>query len=429
MRKILLATTAVVATAVLGIADASAQQAPTVRVGGYFRFNYAFTDQDQGVGASRSTTSLGKSDFASDAEIHVIVEGKAANGISYGATIEVQTDQNRAAYSTSTINGGSFTGAAPVGQLSANQAVATKTALDTDEMYLWVSSPTAGQLRFGDEDGVVLGQMANGFITNFGTGGVDGDAWDNVVGSNYRPAYIAGGYLNDSTKIIYTSPQFFGFDFGASFGFNDGEGEDSGCEIFGTNCDRAGSYAYGSARRKNEVQAALRYRGSFAGVGLAATAGFIGSDVTKNTNVAPATPVGSANGLAVGVFGLQATAYGATVGANYAIGQSNAGLSLLQDGVDDRALNNLFVGASYTIQALTIGANANWQTSAGNVNNPAARKDQIWSVGANYALAPGLALVAEYTSGSTKEAGVDRGQGVGNKTEANVFITGIRMAF
>ncbi|KAA2213875.1 porin [Teichococcus oryzae] len=412
MRKILLATTAVVATAVLGIADASAQQAPTVRVGGYFRFNYAFTDQDQGRTAASGQTfdaagrrgaNLGKSDFTSDAEIHVIVEGKAANGISYGTTIEVQVDQNR----------------------QATAGTATKTSMDTDEMYVWVSSPTAGQLRFGDEDGVVLGAMANGFITNFGTGGVDGDAWDNVVGGNYRPAYIAGGYLNDSTKVIYTSPQFFGFDFGASFGFNDAEGEDSGCETFGVNCDRADSYSYGvaGARRKNEVQAALRYRGSFAGVGLAATAGYIGSGATKNTDGA------SADGLAVGVFGLQATAYGATVGANYAIGRSNAGLTVLNQGIDDRNLNNLFVGASYTMQALTVGANANWQTSAGNVNNPAARKDQIWSVGANYALAPGLALVAEYTQGTTKEGGQDRGQGIGNKTEVNVFIAGIRMAF
>ncbi|MFC3125152.1 porin [Pseudoroseomonas globiformis] len=400
MRKILLATTAVVATAVLGMAEVKAQEAPTVRVGGYFRFNYAFTDQDVGLGPNRSTANQGKSDFASDNEIHVIVQGKAANGISYGATIEVQSDLNREA-------GPGF----------------SKTSVDIDEMYMWISSPTAGQLRFGDEDGVVLGAFANGWITNFGTGGVDGDAWDNVIGANYRPAYIAGGYLNDSTKIIYTSPQFFGFDFGASFGFNTGEGEDSGCETFGVGCDRTDSFPYGTPRRKNEVQAAVRYRGSFAGVGLAATAGYIGSGVTKNTAGQ------SADGLAVGVFGLQATAYGATIGANYAYGVANSGLNVLTNGIDNRDMTNLMVGGSYTWQALTVGAAANWQVSAGNVNAPAARKDKIWSVGANYALAPGLALVAEYTNGTTEEGGVDRGQGVGNKTNANVLIVGTRIAF
>ena len=410
MRKILLATTAVVATAVFGVAEASAQQAPTVRVGGYFRFNYAFTDQDYNTVNAAGVTqprpaNLGKSDFTADSEIHVIVEGKTANGLSYGATIELQVDQNR----------------------QATSGVSTKTSVDTDEMYMWISSPTAGQLRFGDEDGVVLGAFANGFMTNFGTGGVDGDWLDNVVGANFRPGYIAGGYLTDSTKIIYTSPSFFGFDFGASFAFNDAEGEDSGCDVLGTNCDRADSYAFTATtvpRRKNEVQGAVRYRGSFAGVGIAATAGYIGSDSTKNT-------VGdSGQGLSVGVFGLQATAYGLTVGGNYAFGNANSGLALLRKGqVDERDLEHVFLGASYTMGAITVGTNFSNSTSAGSQTSPAGLREQIWSVGGNYFLAPGLALVAEYTSGSRREGGVNLGNGVGAKVEADVFILGTRIAF
>jgi len=405
MRKILLATTAVAAAAVFGPAPVSAQEAPTVRIGGFFRGNYAFTDQD---GATNSTASLGKSDFTSDMEVHVIVQGKAANGISYGATIEIQDDQNR----------------------QATSGVATKTSLDTDEMYVWISSPQAGQLRFGDEDGVVLGAMATGWITSFGTGGMDGDWLDNVVGSANRPTYLAGGYLNDSTKVIYTSPQFFGFDFGASFGFNDGEGEDSGCEALGTNCDRydsTGPFGTYALRRKNEVQAALRYRGSFAGVGLAAMAGYIGSGVTKNNNI---TGTGSGEGLSVGVFGLQATAYGFTVGGNYAFGRSNGGLALLSgNGIDDRDLQQWSAGATYTMGPVTIGGVYSYGTSAGSETVAAARKDKVWSVGANYALAPGLALVAEYTGGSREERGSNLGGPGIDKTEVDVFILSTRIAF
>ncbi|MXP64627.1 porin [Roseomonas sp. M0104] len=402
MRKILLATTAVAAAAVFGAAPLAAQEAPTVRVGGYFRFNYAFTDQD---GVSTPAANLGKSDFASDMEIHVIVQGKAANGVSYGATIEVQDDFNR----------------------QATPGVSSKNQLDTDEMYVWVSSPQAGQLRFGDEDGVVLGALATGWITSFGTGGIDGDWLDNVVGGNNRPSYFVGGGLNDSTKIIYTSPQFFGFDFGASFGFNDGEGEDSGCEAVGANCDRYDSSiasAY-TLRRKNEVQAAVRYRGSFGGVGIAGLAGYIGSGATKNTTGL------SGEGLSVGVFGLQATAYGFTAGANYAFGRSNAGLGLLAQGpgLDDRDMRQWVAGVAYTISNLTVGANFFDVRSAGNQNNPNKRKDQAWSVGANYNLAPGLALVAEYTQGTKEENASNAARTNGVDTEAKVFILGTRIAF
>ena len=141
MRKILLGTTAVVGAALLAPTVASAQEAPTVRVGGYFRAYYGYTRQtsphvtgnvggtvggtaaaptitggtnvfqanqigDPGLAGSTATPNNGttasaaqsarngKNDFSTDAEIHVFVNGKTANGLTYGAVVEMQFDVN-----------------------------------------------------------------------------------------------------------------------------------------------------------------------------------------------------------------------------------------------------------------------------------------------------------------------------------------------
>ncbi|MBI0434736.1 porin [Roseomonas sp. KE0001] len=410
MRKILLATTAVAAAAVFGPAPVAAQEAPTVRVGGYFRFNYSFTDQDLSSGVNNGV-STGKSDFASDTEVHVIVAGKAANGLTYGATVELQVDMSNNSNSASD-----------------NLAAQSKTGVDTDEMYMWVATPQLGQLRMGDEDGVLGGLMNSGHITNFGTGGMDGDWFDSVIGAP-RATTMHPGDIGDNTKIIYMSPQFFGFDFGGSFAFNTGEGEDVGCAgtLPNASCDRFTS-GPGALRRRNEYQVAARYRGSFSGVGMSITGGYIGSEVAKNTTGL------SGDNISVGVVGAQFTAYGLLVGGWYNWGSSNGGWNPLAKGqVDGRDMTSWFAGASYTFSGLTIGANTYDLRTAGSQSVAAGRVDRGWSVGASYALAPGLALVAEYNQVRRKENGFNFATGAAgtdnNAVDANIVIVGTRIAF
>jgi hypothetical protein len=171
----------------------------------------------------------------------------------------------------------------------------SKTAADLDEAYVFLASPTLGQVRFGDEDGPFGGLMNAGFITNFGTGGVYGDWQDFVIRPNRTTT--SPGDMGDNSKIIYLSPQFFGFDFGASFAFNEGSGGDTGClsSLAGPTCDRAyaaqGVTTFGRGNeslpgRRNELQAMARWRGNVGPVGLAVSGGTMLAQAVRDITVA-----------------------------------------------------------------------------------------------------------------------------------------------
>ncbi|MEI6159560.1 MAG: porin [Roseococcus sp.] len=489
MRKILLGTTAVV-SAVVGAAvmapQASAQEAPTVRLGGFFRAYYGYANQtgqqsqsttgaatgnngsssglpvNTGGGAENqpglgtSTTSntnnarLSKHDISSDAGIDVIVNGKLANGLTYGATISLNS---------SGIEGR---------QLVQGRASAGKTTVAVDEMYAFIAHPRFGQVRFGDEDGVMGGLMNSGWVQGFGTGGVHG-SWESFVTrqGGGRTTTAPGG-IGDNSKIIYMTPQWAGFDFGASFAPNANVGEDVGCPNNAGSgyCDRAaaftgarnfGIYAAGPemAVKRNEWQAAARWRGNVGGVGIAGTVGYIGSTAAYDmTNTGQQQRV--FNGLNIWQVGLQASYAGFTLGANYTYGDYNFFWGNTLRG--DRPAEQIVVGGQYVAGPITVGANfvtglfeggsrtTFTENSTGTAfvatqNKPATVNTSTtlasmrrWGMGAgaNYRLAPGMDLIAEYVYYSVREQGRDldpNRQGIQSRSFSNVFLTGVRLAF
>jgi predicted porin len=386
MRKILLGTTAVAGAALMSIGAAQAQQAPTVRVGGYFEFSGAYIDDnyDRGSITGNAAGSRGKVDFRSDAEIHVLVSAKAANGLSYGANIEVQVDN---------VSGGS----------------GANTGLDTDEFWGFVSSPTLGTLQFGDQDNAA-DQMKVTIpgVTALGMSVI----WDDFVmpgadGNRYLLADINDG--NDSTKIIYLSPQFFGFDFGVSFAPTAFEGEQHTSN--GTLSQRDPQNGI-----KNELSGAIRYRGSFGNVGVAASFGAMRAD-------APDVAAGPKDqDVTQYQAGLNATAFGVTVGGFYSWGKFGG----ITRGTLDRGLGNSTnygFGASYTLAGIQLGAfyaNAERDGGAGARD----REETMWGLGAVYGLAPGLEVFANYTNVEDKYTPVatpDR--------DIDIVIIGTRLAF
>ena len=505
MRKILLGTTAVVSAA-FGAAvmtPAAAQDAPTVRIGGSIQAYYGYINQSgqqaspgntpgvqfnntplsgnqqaqtafsaitnpigaavgvsNGVGVVNVTNvgptavanqggnfaRLGKHDIITLPAISVIVSGKSALGFTYGGQVDIGFNQQEGNLS---LDGRVFQG---------------RGSAAADEAYLFVAHPRFGQIRAGDEDGVMGGLMNSGFITNFGTGGVYG-VWENFqTRQTGNRTQTGAGNLGDNTKIIYMSPQFFGFDFGLSFAPNGGGFGQTGCpsDAATSGCDRAYAFrgatasqvtpagAIGPIVRRNEYQVALRYRGTFAGVGVAATAGYIGSGNALDMTESGAQRRTFSN-LSVYQIGAQLSYLGLTVGANYQVGDFNFLYSPSVRG--DRDGQSLNVGASYTAGPITVGANyVNnlWEGGArssfnsvtggltravavaGVGNNLARERRWGLSFGANYRLAPGLDVIAEYVHHSRREQGRDYDAvraGIQSRVNANVFIVGSRLAF
>jgi predicted porin len=403
MRKILLGTTAVVGAALLGMTGAQAQEAPTVRVGGYFEFTGGYIDDDADQGAITLTTpgrpnetvSRSKFDFRTDLEISVIVRGKAANGLSYGAEIEFQIDANNT----------------------------SATAVDTDEAWGFISSPTLGTLQFGDNDNAAdqLKVAAPG-VTNLGESG----GWDEFIvpaadGTRYILSTINDG--NDSSKIIYLSPQFFGFDFGVSFAPNGNEGE---------NFLAGGSTAFqrdpnqGSIR--NELSGAIRYRGSFGNVGVAAAFSAMTGDAPDVHSQAP-VQLQDPNAYQAG---LNLSAFGVTVGGHYMWGKY-AGASFGRQGIREGLGNssNWTLGATYRAGAISVGAfySLGQRDNGGTL---ADREQRAIGVGAVYTIAPGLEAFANYTNISDENIANNASNPTSiaqRNRDIDIFILGTRLAF
>lgn len=399
MRKILLGTTAVVGAALLGATVAQAQTAPTVRVGGYFEFSAGYIDDDADknavVLAPGQTVDRDKVDFRSDMEISIIVRGKAANGLVYGAEIEFQMDANNT----------------------------SATAIDTDEMWMFVQSPTLGTLQFGDQDSAA-DQIRVGTpgLTNLGiSGGWDEWIAPNADGTRYLLSTINDG--SDATKIIYLSPQFFGFDFGVSYAPNGFEGENF---LVGGGAALQRDPNQGTIR--NEISGAVRYRGSFGNVGVAASFGAMRGDApdVATTAVQLQDPTAYEVGASVSAFGF-------TLGGQYLWGKyagASFGRTAVRQGLDGSS--NWSMGLTYSgFTNLVVGAfygSASRDNGAGLQD----REQTAWGLGVSYNLAPGLELFANYVNLSDENiansaqnpTAISRA-----KRDADVFILGTRLAF
>jgi hypothetical protein len=473
MRKLLLATVAVLGASMGAAAYADAQVVTddstdgqayptpgtvTVRLNGRFR-EYAYV-ADQGAlrttnygvtGVNGTTSSTGAAvgataaaggvnaqgsnrlsnyGFEGYARIYPGFDGVAANGLKYGASIEIRQDNAFGA-------GGGTDGSV------------SSTNRDRGELYIrrewgYIGTDRLGSVRFGSSD-----QPSSLFLTgtgeNFDDGGLNGDLPGFLAnGGAYVYPFADVGNLYSTEKAVYLSPQLYGVDFGLSYEPSTAAaGEDnSGCGGTGNlasgntlitsaaanaaapGCDALSSTSTGDvARRKDTYEGLARYRGTFGAFGVVGTASYDGSGRVHDSGVVGSTidPQHSKmEDLSVYDFGLAVTYGGLTVSGNYQRGRYNVpgggGFGgLVTHGQPDA--NAYSAAISYTIGSLVVGGSfsESWyqgnQQAATNQSTYGVpltgsvtggqRRDTGAAVGATYSLAPGVAL---YLSGIWMEA-------------------------
>ena len=463
MRKLLLTTLASVGIMAIGeVAQAQTAVSPapgtiSVRLNGRYRFFAAIVnDRDlennvagspDGLTPLRSRNKTADYQFGNFAYLFPGFDGLAANGLKYGASLEIRQDNNSGA------GGGQF------GSIS--QQSRARNSLYYRRLWGYLGTDQLGTIRLGSTDGPSSLYMTGNF-EDFDSGGWNGDHPGLLVPSAQLTWPFADvGNLNTGTKAVYLSPQLFGFDFGVSYEPNTGNGNlNSNCGsatfqatnfinvagafttasganatgAIGPGCDRLSSSPNNSEsqRRRNTVDALLRYRGSFAGVGIAATGSYIGSANVKDNSGQPFSntfqngndPRFQFEGLSVGDFGLAVTYGGLSVGGKYQFGRFNGQWSLAARGITGGEA--WLAGASYTAGPFVVGAHYVDYKSAGDLANAALgrqSREQGLAVGSTYSLAPGVSVYASYLYTQRKQNGLDQitGQGVTADNQAGTL--------
>jgi hypothetical protein len=498
MRKLLLAGAASVTALALAPTDAAAQAfnrttAPQaagpvvqnepglqVRFAGRYRwfgtytqsdFNNAGTAGPQTVAGATAgtatfvpnqpagaTAKLSSFDFYDLGRLWPGFDGMAANGLRYGAQLEI-----RFGASSGNPNRGD-----------------SRSQLFYRRMYGYLATPTLGQIRLGSGQVGAVELLYTGHMTGtIASGGWDGDLPTSIVGPANPAAFwysASGG--NNSTKISYLSPQFFGFDGAVSFQPNNGNFENQGCGSVtlaggGAGCDRLSESNIDSQsqRIRNEYELMLRFRGSFGPVGVVVSGGYVGSDTVGASGNAQAY-----DGLSMGILGTQVSFAGVTLGGLITGGRGNysnnartdqrvpfstisgtstfanpAGpattvtnasnatsavgggtpLNPLPNSGNNDDMFTWQVGAKYDIGPFAIGVAYHEAQYEGSIAAPANAKDRGLNIGGSYAVAPGLNLFVEYLYGTRQENGVNLTNGqvgtANNKGTTNVFGVGVAM--
>jgi hypothetical protein len=397
-----------------------------------------YTSVDKSVSATGAPTGykVNPVGVSSYMRVYPGVDGVAANGLRYGASIELRENFGAAdrTFANTTVGGV----ANSPSQNDSGQTVYVRRA------FTYLASDKVGLVRFGQTDGV-LGLFDNCIFTtqcwdagigNFNGGQMQGSAPGGGVAVPFVWLAQAGAEY-DPNKIVYLSPQYYGFDFGIDYAPTMGNtyqntGLSVGCNQAGPTCINVSS-GNDPTRWINKVAVGLRFQQAFGAVDVKAYGYFSTSGKedlsTTGYSTAAAARVGAAggsalypngapgttasaqtlkyDGLSFYKAGIAVTAMNVTLAADYIGGRVNGQLSLAPTGGANT--NAVVTGLTYANGPITLGAEVGLVDTQGDarLTGVTQRHEYEIATGGAYKLAPGVQLVGEYMYTHRHQGGFD----------------------
>jgi hypothetical protein len=392
-----------------------------------------YTSVDKGVNANGTSNGfkLNPVGISTYMRLYPGFDGLAANGLRYGAAIELRENFGAADRT--------FANTATGGAANSPSANTSAETVFVRRAFTYLASDKAGIVRFGQTDGVI-GLFDNCVFTtqcwDAGTGNFNGGEPLQGIGPGAQAvpfvwlAQAGADYGN--SKIVYLTPQFFGFDFGVQYAPNMGnsfqnQGLSAGCNQAASTCINVSS-GNDATRWINQVGVGLRYQQAFGPVDFKAY-GFYETSGKENLTTQPyqsaaqargaaAAPAGTPAGAIGSQFqhyddlsfykaGVAVTAFNLTAAADYIGGAVNGQLNMRPSGGVNE--NAVVTGLTYANGPITLGAEVGVVESQGDSRlvGVSQRHEYEIAFGGSYKLAPGVQLVGEYMYEHRHQGGFD----------------------
>lgn len=370
MRKILLATSALVAGSAVA-ASASAAEAPTVTLSGGIDIVYLSESVDSGEGANRDSLDFtpGSTDLEWD------INAEADNGLAYGGRIDWRP-----------LSG-------------------------VDEIWIDMSG-SFGTVVLGQDDGVgdnTVPHAGSALVGSYGfdgsfVGGTSGSTGDVGSARIYGPAHGT----SDSAKVSYYTPSFGGFSAGISFTPDDNSGNGSST----TTADLSSGEVSTSTpdTYDNHVELMAAFSGELAGADLTVAAQYQTAEAAVATNEdVEIFEIGATVGIA-----------GFTVAAGYV--DNGDSLEAQNSRSDSGTAFDIGVGYSFGATAVSVGYLVSERADANGQDD----EYENLAFDVEYTIAEGLSTYAGVQFAESEDASAT---GASRDADSTLVVIGTRLSF